>query len=338
MRTRPRKLTLPSLAYAAAFGLLPGLPGPAAALPDGVWTARLEPPAAGGPARTATFRLVQDGARATLTLDGPDRTVTVDLPAAAAAFLLPLDGRSRLQDPWVVGGSRPAPAGPGWTLWDGRPAVVASAAPGVVRRVAADPDAGPLVEVDHGSGLVTRYRLSPHGRSAVPPGARVAAGDPVGFLGPGRPDDIPSVQFEVLLETGPGRWAVLDPAPVVFGSAANRALPIAGSALNAAVRGRNPAQVARLLGLGLDPDRKAVDGTCPLEWAVIVDDPALVRQLVAAGGDPGAATAERSGTYLEGVGMTIANHGPTIRDLARDSGDPDLAAAAGGDGAARNQD
>ena len=332
MSPRPSKVILSSLAWAAGFGLLPGRPCPAASLPgDIVWTARLETTAAAGtPFQPAAFRLVPDGARATLILEVPGQTVTVPLPAAAVAFLLPLDGRARLQDPWVAGSSRPAPAGPGWTLWDGRPTTVGSAAPGVVRRVAYDPDAGPLVEVDHGSGLVTRYRLSRHGRSAVPPGARVSAGDPVGGLGPGGPDDIPAVQFEVLLETGPGRRAVLDPAPFVFGSAANRALPIAGSALNAAVRAQDPAQVARLLDLGLDPNRRAVDGTCPLEWAVMADDPALVRQLVAAGGDPLAATAERTGTYLEGTGMTIANHGPTIRELAQDSGNPDLAAAAAG--------
>lgn len=295
----------------------------AAAPPEqAAWPASTDP--ATGP---AAFQLVPAPAGARLLFTAGGRTVTADLPAAVAAFLVPLEGRVRLQDPWVI---RPTAGGPAWDLFDGRPAAVVCAAPGVVRRVASDPALGPLVEVDHGSGLATRYRLSRHGRSAVPPGARVAAGEVVGLLGPGLPDDIPFVRFEVLFQPEPGRWASLDPAPFLFASAAHRALPIAASVLNAAVRAQDPAQVARLLDLGLDPSRRAADGTCPLEWAVMAGQAGLVRQLVAAGADPRAATAERTGTYLEGVGMTIANHGPTLLELAGESGDPDLAAAMAG--------
>jgi hypothetical protein len=332
MRTRSCQGSfLPTLARAALLALLPGLAATAIAPPDSGWPAAPDRLAgSSGLPQPASFRLVQEGARTRLALAWRGRTVTADLPAAAATFVLPLAGRARLQVPWAAGEDRPAPAGPAWNLSDGRPAEVGSAASGVVRRVARDPDGALLMEVDHGGGLATRYRLVPGGRSALPPGARVAAGDLLGVLAPDRPDRFPQVTFEVRFEAGPGDWAVLDPAPFLFGAAVNRVQPVAGSVLNAAVRAGDGDQVARLLGLGLDPNRRAADGTGALEWAVMAGDAAMARLLVAAGGDPRAATAEWTGTYLEGLGMTIANHGPTILELARDGGDPDLDAVLAG--------
>ena len=277
------------------------------------------------------FHLTSDGGPITLVLDHGGRTLTAVL-APATVFVLPLGGQARLRDPWVsLAQFRKAQplADQGWSLWDGRPVEVHASASGTVRTVGADPALGPFVEIDHGSHLLTRYAMGRYGKSAVAPGTRVSAGDVVGVLGKGLPDDIPFVRFSVFLEVEAGRVA-LDPAPFLFASAANRVQPIATGVLNAAVRAGDADRVARLLALGLDPNRTAADDTCPLEWALLMHNPAMARQLVAAGADPGARTAAHTGYYMEGTGLTIVNTGPTVREYAEELGDPDLIEAVGG--------
>lgn len=283
-----------------------------------------------GASPEASYTLAQEGARITITLEYRGRTISAGLPAA---FVIPLESRARLQDPWVsfeqLRARKPL-ADLGWNLWDSRPAFVHAAASGVVRSVGDDPSHGPSVEIDHGSGMCTRYFLNRYGKSSVAPGTRVSAGDVIGELGLGRSDDIPFVHIAILLDAGPGERVALDPAPFFFVSAANRASPLAGSVLNAAVRAKDPAKVSRLIGLGIDPNRKAVDNTCSLEWAVMGRDAGMARLLVAAGGDPKARTAERTGWSREGSGLASENSGPSILEYAEESGDPELIAAMAG--------
>jgi len=273
------------------------------------------------------FTVSQDGPRITARLDYQGRTFTAALPGPLG---LPLDGQVRLRDPWATFAAlrrhRPL-ANLGWNLWDGRPVPVRAAAAGVVLSHRVDPVHGTLVEIDHGSGLRTRYALNRYGTSAVAPGTQVAAGDPIGALGAGLPDDIPYVHFGVLFDPGAGPLLALDPAPFFFATAANRALPFATSVLNAAVRAGDTDRIMRLLKLGLDPNGRSVDGTLPLEWAILGRDAGMVRLLVAAGADRNAKTAEGIGRVVEGLGLTIANTGPTLVEAAQETEDPDLMAA-----------
>lgn len=317
------------LAQGAAGALLLVSTGVAASPGDAGWAA--SPDLLTAPVGKANpgdgFTLVQEGGRITVRLEYHGRTITAGLEAA---FTLPLGERARLRDPWATLKelkTRKPFANLGWNLWDGRPTCVRAAAPGVVLSRRMDPSHGPVVEIDHGAGLRTRYLLNRYGSSSVTPGTRIAAGEPIGALGLGLPDDIPFVHFGILLDAGGGELVALDPAPFYFTSASHRALPFASSVLNAAVRAQDRDQAARLLKLGLDPNGRAVDGTLPLEWAVMMRDPGMVRLLIASGGDRNAKTAEHIGYFLEGAGMTIANTGPTIRESAQESEDPELIAA-----------
>jgi len=323
------------LAPMVACCLLVTSPILSAAPEEGRWAASpdLVTSPNGGASDVAGFWLAQLGAKLTITLEYRGRVITTDLPAKNAAFVIPLNGQARLQDPWVTIEqleTRKSLATLGWNLWSRRPTSVQAAASGVVRSVGTDPSFGPSVEIDHGSGLRTRYFLNRYGTTGVAPGTRVSAGDVIGELGRGLSDDIPFVHFEILLDAGQGELVVLDPAPFFFVSATNRALPFAGSVLNAAVRAKDPAKVSRLISLGIDPNRKAVDTTCSLEWAVMGRDAEMARLLVASGGDPKARTAERTGYYMAGIGMSIANNGPTILEFAEESDDPELIAAVAG--------
>jgi len=332
MRTGGRTAILPRLALC---GLLLGLPGLQAAPAEGRWEAGLDPQAApgDGASRAAAYGFTQEGARVTITLEYRGRVIAADFPDGGGDFVLPLGGQVRLQDPWVTGErleARKALGNLGWNLWGSRPAAVHAAASGVVRSAGSDPAFGPTVEIDHGSGFRTRYFLSLHGAGSVAPGTRVAAGEVIGELGAGLPDDIPSVHFALLLDTGQGDLLALDPAPFFLASAAHRASPFAASLLNAAVRAQDPARVSRLIGLGVDPNLKAADCTRALEWAVMARDAGMARLLVAAGADPAARTAEYPAYDLEEGGRSIAHDGPTLLEYAGESGDPELLAAVGG--------
>jgi hypothetical protein len=334
MRNGSWTTILTRVGLAMACGLFPATPGQAVPAP-GPWAAGADPlaPAVTGATGAAGFSLAREGEKWTLTLVYQGRTFRADLPAADPAFILPLDGAVRLQDPWMTFArleTGQPPADQGWSLWGARPAPVHAAAPGVVRTVTDDPVSGPRVDIDHGSCLRTRYLLGRHGRPTATPGARVAAGEVIGELALGLPDDIPFVHFAILLDDGEEQPVALDPAPLLFLASANRASPFAASVLNAAVRARDQARVARLIGLGIDPNRKAVDGTRPLEWAIMGGDAGMARLLVAAGADAREKTAERSGTILEGQGPTIARTGPTLLEFARESADPELLAAVAG--------
>ena len=333
MRPQRHPRSLLPLTLLALLGL--GASFPSLAGPPETWSAGADlltaPQGRVGP--PASFTLSQESGGLTLRLEYRGRTLTTALPPESSRFMLPLSDHSRLRDPW--GSLADLEAGKrlenhGWNIWDGRPATVRAAAPGTVVSTRNDSIYGPAIEIDHGSGIRTRYLLNRYGTGTVETGTRVSAGDGIGELATGLPDDIPFVHFEVLLEAGPGEFVSLDPAPFLLGSSDNRALPFAASVLNAAVRGKDPAKVARLLGLGLDPNARAADGTRPLEWAVMLDNPAMVRLLIAAGGNRHARTADQVGSPWPGMGLTIANTGPSITEFAQEVGDPDLIAAVAG--------
>lgn len=293
---------------------------------SGRWPATLDALTTPGGADTS-FTVTQEGSRITARLEFQGRALAAELPEA---LTLPLDGRIRLRDPWATFASlkrHPPLTNLGWNLWDGRPTPVRAAAAGTVLARRVDPVHGTLVEIDHGAGLRTRYALGRFGSSTLASGTRVAAGDVIGQLDTGLPDDIPFVHFGLLLDAGGGQLLALEPSPFFFVTAANRALPFATSVLNAAVRAGEPEKATRLLGLGLNPNGQAVDGTTALEWAIMNHDAAMARLLVAAGADPATKTAGRIGYVLEGLGLTLANTGPTLQEMAQESGDPDLLAA-----------
>lgn len=318
-----------------AFSLLPGTaqtPAPANSNAAERWEADLDLlTAPGGEAsQRADFTFSQEGSKVTIHLQYGDRTIIAKLQAERAAFVPPLGNRVRLRDPWVSLAelrTRKPFTNHGWNLWDGRPTTVHAAASGIVLSSRIDPVYGAIVEIGHGSGFRTRYLLNRYGTSVVVPGTQVSVGDAIGELGNGLPDDIPFVHFGLLLDAGKGELVALDPTPFIFGSASNRALPLATSLLNAAIRSGNQTRVSQLLGLGFDPNGKAVDGTLPLEWAIMMRDAGMARLLVAAGGNRNAKTAEHVGGFLESVGPTIAHSGPTLAESAEESGDPELIAA-----------
>lgn len=322
--TTLRRTSIPARMVRWAICGLFLLPATAA---EACWPARLDELATFKSGEETCFTVIQEGARITARLAFRGRSLTAELPAPLA---LPLDGRVRLRDPWATFAAlerRKPLANLGWNLWDGRPAPVRAAAAGTVLSRRVDPVHGTILEIDHGSGLRTRYALNRFGASTLASGSRVAAGDIIGQLGAGLPDDIPFVHFGLLLDTGGGQLLALDPAPFFLASAGNRAHPLAASVLNAAVRAQDAAQTSRLLQLGLDPSAQAVDGTAALEWAIMNRDAAMARLLVTAGADPAAKTAGRIGYVLEGMGLTLANTGPTLQELAREMDDPELEAA-----------
>ncbi|HET7838433.1 MAG TPA: M56 family metallopeptidase [Rectinemataceae bacterium] len=267
-----------------------------------------------------SFRLELGGGLARIRLSYKGSSLELSLPEGALPARLPLGGRTRLG---VPNGrfAEPEVRVPfilsGWNIWNGRPSSVLAAAPGTVISSRDDRVLGPVIELDHGSGLRTRYALRRYGESSVRIGQRVAAGSPIGSLGEGYPDDLPYLQFGILLDVGGGELLSLDPAPFMFRDAGNRALPLGSSALNAAVWRADRAELGRLLALGLDPNRPAVDGSLPLEWTVMTQNVELARDLVAAGADPRGRTA---------LGMVPgnANSGPTIARYAIETGNAAL--------------
>ena len=278
-------------------------------------------PGPGGSAARGAFALVSDGGYVRIRLRYRGSTRDVRVPAVALPGELPLSGRARIIVPFgdlVDGQSRQPFFNPGWSLWDVPQAPVLAAGAGrvVVDRI--DPCYGPVIEVAHGEGLRTRYGLGPAGRSLVRAGEHVTAGSPIGLSGLRSPLDLPVLNFGILVQLGKDRVA-LDPAPFLFASAGNRRTPLCASVVNAAVRLGDRVELERLFADGVIPDHSATDGTLPLEWALLAQNLPMARELLAAGADPRAATWDVHHAY-------IACHGPTLTELARDSGNPALEA------------
>ncbi|HWI13091.1 MAG TPA: M23 family metallopeptidase, partial [Burkholderiales bacterium] len=74
---------------------------------------------------------------------------------------------------------------------------ILATASGVVRRVAADPQYGRMVDIDHGNGYLTRYA---HALAiSVKPGERVHRGMPIGAVGSTGRSTAPHLHYEVRL-------------------------------------------------------------------------------------------------------------------------------------------
>jgi murein DD-endopeptidase MepM/ murein hydrolase activator NlpD len=279
-------------------------------------------PTATGPRRVVepcTFDVTQQTEATRIVIQCRGQRADLVVPVEALPSVFPLSTRARLARPF--GNFRESKLdrllfNTGWDVWDSRSVSVVAVAPGAVIVDRVDADYGPIVEIDHGHGLRTRYGLGLYGTSLVTGGTRVVAGQTIGHFGEGKPDDIPFLHFSVLAEMGAGRLVVLDPAPLLFGRSANRKIPLAAAVLNAAVRANDRDQVSRLVGLGLDVNAAATDGTFPLEWAVVTENVALARILVAAGADPTTKIGYH-GEYVRGYDLTLA-------DLALESGNPEM--------------
>jgi len=218
----------------------------------------------------------------------------------------------------VDGLSRKPFFNPGWSIWDALQVPVAAAAPGRVVVAGHDARYGTVIEVEHGDGLDTRYALGRNGTACVEPGEYVTAGTPLGAFSACSPYDLPVLNFSILVQVS-GERVALDPAPFMLAAAENRAIPLAMSVVNAAVRLEDRAELQRLLARGVAPDHPSADGSLPLEWALLTENLAIARDLLAAGADPQASTWNVHGTQ-------IALHGPSVAELARDSANPELAA------------
>jgi len=286
------------------------------------WLAVLDPQTRGGRASgQGTFTVAQEGGYAHILLSLAGQRSMHRLPIVAQPEALPLTGRARMILPFgsLVDGHSARPfINPGWTIWDDRRIPVRTAASGRVSLLQVDAQEGIAVEIDHGSGLRTRYGLGRHGSSLVREGEFVAAGEPLGSFGEIAPNDIPSLAFAIFIETPEGR-VFLDPAPFLFKSDPNRETALATSVLNASVRIGDRTQVRRLLAAGLSPNRVSADGTLPLEWAILARDLATAKDLLTAGADPQAPTWNTRQAH-------IALHGPTVAELARETGDAELMA------------
>lgn len=335
---RPRRDTLLRNASAAliltvAFGAVPftaplysipdGIPAEARPLGFGEWVAASDPLTSRpgtAPSRGA-FSLSQEGgyAKIRLVIDGRSRVYRVPSVATPSAF--PLTARARMILPFGdlldMHSQRPF-LNPGWTIWDDREVPVAAAAAGRVVVARVDPRYGPIVEVDHGSGLRTRYGFGRHGASAVRLGEFVATGTALGSFGDFSAFDIPSLSFGILVQ-GEGSLVALDPAPFLFASEANRRTPLSASVVNASIRIEDRAEVQRLIARGVSVNGVSADGTLPLEWAILTRNHVIAKDLVAAGADPNAATWDTHQAH-------IALHGPSIAELARETADPALIA------------
>ncbi|HTX71244.1 MAG TPA: peptidoglycan DD-metalloendopeptidase family protein [Rectinemataceae bacterium] len=277
-----------------------------------------------------SFTLAVDGASCQLDLNGQGRRLHSLIAVEALPSRLPLDDRPRLRDPFGTLAelrAREPFVNHGWNIWGARPTAVLAAGAGKVVMVRLDPRLGPVIEIDHGYGLRSRYGLGSYGSSAVKPGDRVQAGQAIGSLGSGTPDDIPYLHFGILYDAGDGSPIALDPTPFYLLNAEARATAFAAALLNQAIRAGDQDRVSALLSLGINPNVHAGDGTLPLEWAVMMHRVAIAHSLVLAGGDPSAATASTYGRVLPGLGPTIAHQGPSILELAVDSGDQDLITA-----------
>lgn len=255
-----------------------------------------------------TFNVTQQFEAARIVVQCRGQRADLMIPVEALPSAFPLSARARLVRPF--GYFRESKLermvfNSGWDIWDSRSVPVVAAAPGVVIIDRVDADYGPIVEIDHGHGLRTRYGLGLYGTSLVTGGTRVLAGQPIGRFDEGKPDDIPFLHFWVLADMGAGRLVALDPAPLFFGRSGNRASPLAAAVLNAAVRVDDRDLLSRLVDLGLDVNAAATDGTFPLEWAVVTENVALARILVAAGADP-TIKIGYYGEYIRGYDLTVA--------------------------------
>ncbi len=274
--------------------------------------------ASSGAAR-GTFAVRDSGDAVVVALDWNGRRFETTLPGASLPVLMPLSPRSRLAAPFGAAydpKTKKRYFNEGWDLMDGPTVPVTAAAPGTVVARRDDPAAGTVLEIDHGSGIRTRYAFGPHGVVSAKAGRNVSAGEILGTFGAVVLAEMPSLHYEVLMDAG-GTRVALDPAAFVFRSSANKSAPIAASAVNSSVRANDRDHLRRLIDLGVDLNVKASDGTLPLEWTVLLGNADLARLLVAAGADPDAYTAS-------GLAEHIANSGPTVLSLARALGNQEL--------------
>lgn len=292
--------------------------GPGETLPQnpGEWAA-----AGSSQEGRGAFSLAQAGAYTWIQLRFRGRASTVRVPSGVLPSAFPLTPRARLIVPFGelfdATSQRPF-VNPGWSIWDDRQVAVRAAAPGRVHTIRFEPGRGPVIEVDHGEGLNTRYGLGRCGTSSVVPGEFVLAGTPIGTFGACSPYDLPSLSFSVFLDVR-GEQVALDPTPFLFGPVENRAAPLGASLVNATVRLDDRAGLRRLIALGLPLNQPSGDGTLPLEWALLNQNLPIAQELVAAGADPETPTWDVHQAH-------IALHGPTVAELARDTADPDLTA------------
>lgn len=299
--------------------------GPAETLPQGPWEwiAASDPLTSprGSISMRGAFSITQDGAytRIRLTMDG--QVTTFRLPSVALPGSIPLTARARMILPFgdLVDACSNRPfLNPGWTIWDDREVAVKSAGAGRVVVSRFDSRNGLIVEVDHGSGLRTRYGFGRHGSCAVRPGEFVTAGTPLGTCGDVSPYDIPSLNFAVLVQVC-GRLVALDPAPFLFVSRENRETPLSASVLNASIRIEDRSQIRRFITCGVSVNGLSADGTLPLEWMILTQNLAIGEDLLAAGANPRAVTWDTHQAH-------IALHGPTITDIAKETANPALIA------------
>ena len=85
-------------------------------------------------------------------------------------------------------------------------------------------------------------------------------------------------------------------------------------ALSIAVATRNRHMIQRLLDFGVDPDHPSTDtGVCPIHIAALMDDPALVRQLI----DAGVSATSRAGTSFQKPHRPLAPFSTPLHVAAR---------------------
>lgn len=286
------------------------------------WLAILDPQSHAGTMPVGgTFDLAEQGGYTRIQLRLAGRTSVHRIPSVALPSALPLSGRARMILPFggLVDAHSTRPfTHPGWTIWDDRAVPVTAAAPGRVVLVRLDPRGGTLIEVEHSAEVRTCYGLGRRGTSRVEVGEFVAAGTPLGTFGDLLPNDIPSLSFGIRVQAH-GEWVALDPAPFLFAAADHRATALAASVVNASVRLGDRAEVRRLLAVGLSPNQVSGSGTLPLEWVILNRDLTMAQDLLEAGADPTTPTWNIHQAH-------IALRGPTVAELARETGDPELVA------------
>lgn len=294
--------------------------GPRVVQPEGPqeWLAVADPFAAPLRNDRGVFSLREAGGYAQIRVILDGRTSVCRVPATALPTGIPLTPRARMMLPFGDLMDTPSQRpflNAGWMIWDDRGVPVKAAAPGMVVAVRLDPQVGPVIEVDHGAGLRSRYVLGRHGTSRVDIGEFVARGSELGTFGTFSPHDIPALQFSVLLHVR-SRVIALDPAPFVL-SGDNVGTPFSASVLNASIRIGDRAHVRRLIARSVSVNVPSADGTLPLEWVILTRNLAIGRDLIAAGADPQAPTWNIHQAH-------IALHGPTVAELARETKDADL--------------
>ncbi|HTX71246.1 MAG TPA: M56 family metallopeptidase [Rectinemataceae bacterium] len=294
------------------------------------WPAVLERGATPQLMGAATFALARSPFGATVALSGEGRSCLIALADEQLPSEAPIKDRARSGSP---AGSDLGDAagqfgyGHEWRLWGDRPSPVSAAGGGLVDALRFDSSKRLTIEIDHGGGLRTLYTMPKYAVPLVSAGTPVRKGERIALLGLGQPDDIPFVDFSVLLRISSGEVYALDPAPFVLGSAGTGAAWLGASVLNAAVRSGDGAEVKRLAALGVDVNSIAVDGTLPLEWAVIYGNAKVAALLARIGADPLRATAGNLTNSIAGIGAAFGYHRATIDELARETGEPALIAA-----------